>query len=99
VDGGWTALVDVPPVTRPGGAAAPGGSGGIGHGENGHETDPDAAADWLELHLLRHAHLAVHPGWFYDLPGDRTLALSLLPRPDQFRDSVTRLRDAIGQLL
>lgn len=52
----------------------------------------------LVIHLLREAHLAVHPGWFYDLPSEGTLALSLLPSPEEFRSGMARLRSALDAL-
>ncbi len=52
----------------------------------------------LAEHLLRHAHLAVHPGWFYDLPRDGALAVSLLPEPEQFTDGLRRLTLAVDAL-
>jgi aspartate/methionine/tyrosine aminotransferase len=54
--------------------------------------------DGLALALMTHAHLAVHPGWFYDLPDEASLALSLLPEPAVFRDHCTRLRRALQEL-
>ncbi len=54
--------------------------------------------DELVAHLLRHAHLAVHPGWFYDLPSSGALALSLLPEPDAFAEGCRRLRTAVDAL-
>ena len=54
--------------------------------------------DELTLHLLRDAHLAVHPGWFYDLPTPGALALSLLPEPEAFADGCRRLRAAVDAL-
>ncbi|MDR0432987.1 MAG: pyridoxal phosphate-dependent aminotransferase, partial [Bifidobacteriaceae bacterium] len=51
--------------------------------------------DDLPIRLMREAHLAVHPGWFYDLPDDAALVLSLLPHPDQFATSCHNLRAAI----
>ncbi len=54
--------------------------------------------DDLVEHLLREAHLAVHPGWFYDLPSAGALALSLLPLPDEFADGCRRLRAAVDAL-
>jgi aspartate/methionine/tyrosine aminotransferase len=68
-DGGWTVLVDAPPVLPRG-------------------------SDLAE-HLIREAHLAVHPGWFYDLSDPRALALSLLARPDSFAEGCRRLLAAI----
>ena len=55
--------------------------------------------DDLAVHLLRSAHLAVHPGWFYDLADGHTLALSLLPEPEEFAAGVSRLRAAIDDLI
>ncbi len=52
----------------------------------------------LAVHLLEHVHLAVHPGWLYDLPADGALALSLLPEPDRFAEGVRRLRGAVEEL-
>lgn len=54
--------------------------------------------DDLVLTLLRDAHLAVHPGWFYDLPGSGALALSLLPEPRAFAEGCRRLRAAVDAL-
>lgn len=54
--------------------------------------------DDLVLTLLRDAHLAVHPGWFYDLPTPGALALSLLPEPEVFADGCRRLRAAVDAL-
>lgn len=56
------------------------------------------AAEGIVIHLLREAHLAVHPGWFYDIAGDTTLALSLLPAPIEFAASMRRLRTAIDAM-
>jgi len=63
VDGGWMALLDVPPLMPP---------------------------DDLVIALMDRAGLAVHPGWFYDLPDD-ALALSLLPEESQFDEACQRL--------
>lgn len=52
----------------------------------------------LAVHLLRECHLAVHPGWLYDLPSDGALALSLLPEPDRFAEGLRRLRAAVDAL-
>ena len=54
--------------------------------------------DDLVIALLERSHLAVHPGWFYDLDSPGTLALSLLPDPDAFADGCARLRAAIEAL-
>ncbi len=52
--------------------------------------------DDLILTLLRDHHLAVQPGWFYDLDSDGTLALSLLPA--DFPDRARSLRAALEAL-
>ncbi|BDO41748.1 pyridoxal phosphate-dependent aminotransferase [Cellulomonas sp. NTE-D12] len=52
----------------------------------------------LVLALLAEAHLAVHPGYFYDLPTPGTLALSLLPEPATFEAGCRRLRAAVQAL-
>ncbi len=54
--------------------------------------------DELALHLLREAHLFVHPGWFYDVPTPGALALSLLPEPPAFAEGCRRLRAAVDAL-
>ncbi|MDR0837636.1 MAG: pyridoxal phosphate-dependent aminotransferase [Propionibacteriaceae bacterium] len=53
-----------------------------------HNEDPALVA-------LREAHLYVHPGWFYDLESDSTLALSLLPEPIAFANNAERLKEAL----
>jgi DNA-binding transcriptional MocR family regulator len=45
--------------------------------------------DWV-LALLERGVL-VQPGYFFDVPGDGHMVLSLLPRPDQFEEGVERL--------
>lgn len=52
--------------------------------------------DDLILALLRDHHLAVQPGWFYDLDTPATLALSLLPA--DFPDRARRLKSALEAL-
>jgi aspartate/methionine/tyrosine aminotransferase len=44
------------------------------------------------LGLLRDEHLAVQPGFFFDMERDGYLALSLILRPEAFRDGAMRLR-------
>jgi aspartate/methionine/tyrosine aminotransferase len=56
---------------------------------------PVAEAD-LALRLLRHHSLAVHPGWFYSIPGPKALVVSLLPAEPVFADLSGRLADALG---
>ncbi|MDR0959656.1 MAG: pyridoxal phosphate-dependent aminotransferase [Propionibacteriaceae bacterium] len=57
-------------------------------------TTPDPTITLLEEH-----HLSIHPGWFYDLPTTNTLALSLLPEEDTFRESCERLRTALTPII
>lgn len=45
----------------------------------------------LAIKLLREAAVAVHPGHFYDFPGDGYLVLSLITEPATFRGGLTRL--------
>jgi aspartate/methionine/tyrosine aminotransferase len=53
----------------------------------------------LAVCLMREAGLAVHPGWFYDLPGEGALALSLLPEPPAFESNCARLVEALTRCL
>ncbi|MDR1807254.1 MAG: pyridoxal phosphate-dependent aminotransferase [Propionibacteriaceae bacterium] len=53
------------------------------------DTDPAVT-------LLQDHHVAVHPGWFYDLPDRACVALSLLAEPDRFAAGVTALAAALG---
>jgi aspartate/methionine/tyrosine aminotransferase len=50
----------------------------------------------LALRLLRDCGLAVHPGWFYGVPGDSALVVSLLPRPEEFAAGAGALAAAVG---
>ena len=52
--------------------------------------------DALARRLLA-AGLAAHPGWFYDLPDEGCLAISLLPEPDAFAESIRRLGEAVNR--
>jgi alanine-synthesizing transaminase len=45
--------------------------------------------DWVRALLDR--GVLVQPGYFFDVPGDGHMVLSLLPRPDQFAEGVARL--------
>ena len=54
-------------------------------------------ADALCVALMDRAGLCVHPGYFYDLE-DSTLALSLLARETDFRESCLRLGAALAVL-
>jgi aspartate/methionine/tyrosine aminotransferase len=50
-------------------------------------TRPDPALD-----LLAAQRVAVHPGWFYDLPDPGCVAISLLPAPAVMAEGCARLR-------
>ena len=50
------------------------------------ESDED-----LAIRLLRHAHVSVHPGHFYDFPTEGHLVLSLITEPEVFRQGIARL--------
>lgn len=56
-----------------------------------------AASDTLAEQLLRRARLAVHPGWFYDMPYRGALTVSLLPEPGEFADGMRRLKLAVDE--
>lgn len=45
----------------------------------------------LAIRLVRHAQVSVHPGHFYDFPGEGYLVLSLITEPQIFRDGITRV--------
>ena len=45
----------------------------------------------LALDLLDQEHILVHPGYFFDFQRESFVVVSLLPRPDIFRDASTRL--------
>jgi aspartate/methionine/tyrosine aminotransferase len=45
----------------------------------------------LAIHLLRHHHVLLHPGHFYDFPSNNHLVLSLITPPPDFRDGVQKL--------
>ncbi len=54
-------------------------------------TDEDLAID-----LLRKMGVIVHPGHFYDFPSEGHLVLSLITKPDDFREGVDRLLQVVG---
>jgi alanine-synthesizing transaminase len=45
----------------------------------------------LAIHLLRHHHVLLHPGHFYDFPSSNHLVLSLITPVSDFREGVHRL--------
>jgi alanine-synthesizing transaminase len=54
-------------------------------------TDEDLAID-----LLRKVSALVHPGHFYDFPGDGHLVLSLIAEPAAFREGIARVLQVVG---
>jgi alanine-synthesizing transaminase len=50
----------------------------------------------LAIRLLREASVSVHPGHFYDFPGEGHLVLSLIADPADFREGVARLLESIS---
>jgi DNA-binding transcriptional MocR family regulator len=51
--------------------------------------------DGLARRLLA-AGLTAHPGWFYDVPDEGCLAISLLPETAAFSSSLQRLVEVVG---
>jgi hypothetical protein len=51
-------------------------------------VDSDEA---IALKLLREARVLIHPGHFFDLPGDGYLVLSLLTEEKRFKDGLLRI--------
>jgi alanine-synthesizing transaminase len=51
-----------------------------------HSSDDD-----LAIHLLRHHHVLLHPGHFYDFPSTNHLVLSLIAPASHFREAVQKL--------
>jgi alanine-synthesizing transaminase len=45
----------------------------------------------LALQLVEQDAVVVHPGFFFDFPDEAFLVVSLLPRPDDFREGVHRV--------
>lgn len=56
------------------------------------ESDED-----LAVRLLRHRQVSVHPGHFYDFPGEGYLVLSLITEPDVFHEGVRRLLEFVAR--
>jgi alanine-synthesizing transaminase len=51
-----------------------------------HASDED-----LAIHLLRHHHVLLHPGHFYDFPSNNYLVLSLITPDSVFREGLQKL--------
>ena len=56
---------------------------------------PKVAGDDALARRLLDVGLSAHPGWFYDVDDASCLAISLLPEPSAFTDSLQRLTQAI----
>jgi hypothetical protein len=41
--------------------------------------------------LLEERNVLVHPGYFFDFPGEAYLIASLLPRPEDFGEGIRRI--------
>ena len=52
-------------------------------------TEEQIALDLLSCGVI------VHPGFFFDFPHEAFLVVSLLPRPDEFRDGMRRLLERV----
>lgn len=50
-----------------------------------------ATEESLVLRLLEGEHVLVHPGYFFDFPGEAYLVVSLLPEPAVFDEAVRRM--------
>ncbi len=50
--------------------------------------------EWALMLLAKH-HVVVQPGYFYDLPGEAFLVVSLLTAPDHFLQGIAKLREEI----
>jgi aspartate/methionine/tyrosine aminotransferase len=53
--------------------------------------------DYFAEHLLKDRNVLVQPGYFYDFEGAGYLVLSLLTKPEIFREGITRLQSGPGQ--
>ena len=51
----------------------------------------------IVLELLEQDGVLVHPGYFFDFSREAFLVVSLLPKPDEFRDGVERLFARVGE--
>jgi aspartate/methionine/tyrosine aminotransferase len=56
-----------------------------------------ADEETLVLELIEHDDVAVHPGYFFDFPGDGYLVISLLPAPEIFTEGTRRLLRRLAQ--
>lgn len=49
----------------------------------------------IALDLLTWCGVSVHPGFFFDFPEEAFLVVSLLPRPDEFREGIRRVLERV----
>ena len=54
-----------------------------------------SSEDDLVARLLQEHGVLVHPGYFFDFPGEAFLVLSLLPPPESFAEAVDRVVDVL----
>ena len=52
--------------------------------------------EWI-LTLLDRRHVVTQPGYFFDMPNEAYLVLSLLTDPEIFDEGVGRIREAVDQ--
>jgi hypothetical protein len=50
----------------------------------------------MVLDLLEHERVLVHPGFFFDLPHEAFLVVSLLPAPEVFAAGMARMLDHVN---
>ena len=55
--------------------------------------------DLLALRLIKDYKLVSQPGYYFDMPNNGYLALSLLPKEDQFKNGVTLLLNTVHKML
>lgn len=70
VDGGWSAIIQVPQTL---------------------------SEDTWAANLLHEHNVIVQPGYFFDMPSEAYLVVSLITRPEIFREGVMRLCQAVSQ--
>jgi aspartate/methionine/tyrosine aminotransferase len=50
----------------------------------------------LAIDILRKVSVLVHPGHFYDFPGDGYLVVSLITPPESFRQGISYVLDLLN---
>ena len=61
------------------------------------EVDADQSDEKMALRLLGKYNVLVHPGYYFNVPGERTLVISLLPEAANFLKGVNRLMEAAAE--